>query len=90
MAKGVKLPFLHHIDSLPELAEIEVEGTTYLAAHTVIAVVEHHFEAVSIVAGPENEIEQMQHGVEVLLTTKNGHLQKGEVDDPPEVVDELE
>ena len=81
----VKSLFLHHIDLLPESAEIEVEETTHLVAHTVSAVLEHHFEVVGIVVdGPGNEIEQMQHGAEVLLTEKDGHLQKGEVEGPPE------
>lgn len=88
----VKLLFLDHIDVLPESAVIGVEETTHLAEHTVMTVLEHLFEAVSIVVGgPENEIEQMQHGVEGLLTKKGGYLQKGEVEYPPEeVVDKSE
>jgi hypothetical protein len=83
----VKLLFLDHIDVLPESAVIEVEEKTHLAEHTVMAVLEHLFEAVSIVVGgAENEIEQMQHGVEGLLTKKGAYLQKGEVEYPLEEV----
>ena len=70
-----------------------MEETTPLAVHIVIAVVENHLEAVSIVvvAGQENEVEQMQHEVGALSTKKDEYLQKGEVVGPPEeVVDKLE